>query len=65
MEEKAFLVIFQGFSVARNCLRPETASLTILASKRGLMCNFAKTFMGRQFMGYSGTGLKFSFTIEF
>ena len=65
MEEKAFFVIFQGFSVARNCLRPETASLTILAIKRGLMCNFAKTFMGRQFMGYCGTGLKFLFTIEF
>ena len=59
MEEKAFFVIFQGFSVARNCLRLETASLTILAIKRGLMYNFAKTFMGLQFMGYSGTGLKF------
>ena len=31
---------FQGLSVARNCLRPETAPLTVLAIKRGLMCNF-------------------------
>ena len=35
-------MIFQGLSVARNCLRPETAPLTILAIKRGLLCNFAK-----------------------
>ena len=35
-------MIFQGLSVARNCLRPETAPLTILAIKRGFLCNFAK-----------------------
>ena len=35
-------MIFQGLSVARNCLRPETAPLTILAIERGLLCNFAK-----------------------
>ena len=29
-------MIFQGLSVARNCLRPETAPLTIQAIKRGL-----------------------------
>ena len=33
-------MIFQGLSVARNCLRPETALLTILAIKRGLLCYF-------------------------
>ena len=43
-------MIFQGLSVARNCLRPETAPLTILAIKRRLLCNFAK-----KFMGHSGT----------
>ena len=48
-------MIFQGLSVARNCLRPETAPLTILAIKRGLLCNFAKNFKGRHFMGHSGT----------
>ena len=58
-------MIFQGFSVARNCLRPETAPLTILAIKKGLLCNFAKNFKGRHFMGQSSTGLKFSITIEF
>ena len=63
--KKAFFMIFQGFPVTRNCLRPETASLTILAIKRELFCNFAKTFKGRQFMGHSGSGLKFSITIEF
>ena len=56
---------FQGLSVARNCLRPETAPLTILAIKKGLLCNFAKNFKGRHFMGQSSTGLKFSITIEF
>ena len=58
-------MIFQGLSVARNCLRPETAPLTILATKRGLSCNFAKKFKGRHFMGHSSTGLKFSITIDF
>ena len=44
-------MIFQGLSVARNCLRPETAPLTILAIKRGFFCNFAKTFKVCHFMG--------------
>ena len=58
-------MIFQGLSVARNCLRPETAPLTILAIKRGLLCNFAKNFKDRHFMGKSSTGLKFSIISEF
>ena len=58
-------MIFKGLSVARNCLRPKTAPLTVLAIKRGLSCNFAKTFKGRHFMGHSGIDLKFSITIEF
>ena len=53
-------MVFQGFSVARNCLRPETAPLTILFIKRGLLRNFAKTFKGRHFMGQSSAGLKLS-----
>ena len=57
MKQKVFFKIFQ---VARYCLRPETALLTVLAIKRGLLCNFAKTFKGRRFMGHSGTVLKFS-----
>ena len=44
-------MIFQGLSVARNCLAP----LTILDIKRGLLCNFAKNFKGRHFMGHSDT----------
>ena len=58
-------MILQGLSVARNCLRPETAPLTIVAIKRRLLRNFAKTFKGPHFMGQSSTGLKFSSTIEF
>ena len=57
-------MIFQGLSVARDCLRPKTTSFTILAIKR-VLCNFAKTFKGRHFMGQSSTDLKFSITIEF
>ena len=58
-------MIFQGLSVARNCLKPENAPLTMLAIKRGLLCTFAKTFKDRHFMGDSGSGLKFLITIEF
>ena len=43
-------MIFQGNSVARNYPAPST----ILAIKRGLLCNFAKDFKGRHFMGDSG-----------
>ena len=53
-------MIFYGVSVARNCPRPETVTI-----KRGLLCNFAKTFKGRHFMGQSNMGLEFSITIEF
>ena len=42
-------MIFQGLSVARNCLRPEAAHLTILAIKRGLLYNSPKTFKGHSF----------------
>ena len=58
-------MIFQGLLVARNCLRPETASLIVLAVKRRLLCNFAENFKGRHFLGQSSTGLKCSVTIEF
>ena len=44
-------MIFQGLLDARNCLRGETAPLTILAIRRGLLHNFAKTFKGRHFIG--------------
>ena len=57
-------MIFKGLSVARNCLRPKIAPLTVLAIKRGLLCNFVKTFKGQHFIGHSGTDLKFSITIE-
>ena len=43
-------MIFQGNSVARNYPAPST----ILVIKRGLLCNFAKDFKGRHFMGDSG-----------
>ena len=58
-------MIFQGLSVTRNCLRTETAPLTILAIKRGLFCNYTKAFKGHHFVGQNSTGLKFSITIEF
>ena len=57
-------MFFQELALARNCLRPQTASLAILAFKRGLLCNFAKSFKGH-FMGHNSTGLKFSIAIEF
>ena len=54
-------MIFQGLSIARNCLRP----LSILAIKRGLLRNFAKNFKDRHFIGQSSKGLRFSITVEF
>ena len=44
-------MIFRGVSVARNYPAP----LTILTIKRGLLCNFAKNFKSRHFLGHSGT----------
>ena len=58
-------MIFQGLSVARNCLRPETVPLITVAIKRGILCNFAKDFKGCHFMEQKSTGLRFSITIEF
>ena len=55
MKLKVFFMIFQGLSVARNCLRPETAPLTILDIKRGLLHNFIKKLNGSHFMRDSGT----------
>ena len=46
VKRKAFFINFQGFSVAKNCLKLETVFLTILTIKRGLLCNFAKTLKG-------------------
>ena len=39
MKQKALLIIFKGFSVAKNCLRPESAPLrsccvTVVVDKR-------------------------------
>ena len=43
-------MIFQGLSIARNCLRPKTASLTILAIEKKLFCmQFRKNFKGPLF----------------
>ena len=48
-------MIFQGLSITRNRLRSETAPLTTLDIKRGLLCNFTKKFKGCHFMGHRGT----------
>ena len=58
-------MIFQGILVARHCLALETGPSTVLAIKRGLLCNFAKNFRDHYFMGYSSMDLKFSVTVEF
>ena len=58
-------MIFQGLSVAKNCFRPETGPLIVLAIKRGILFNLTKTLRGGLFIGRSGTDLKFSITVEF
>ena len=57
IKQKAFFITCQVFSVARNCLRPETISLTILAIKKCLLCNLTNTLNGYHFMGHSGMDL--------
>ena len=57
-------MIFQRLLVARNCFRPDTSCLTILAIKRGLLRNFAKKFKDCHFMGHSGTDLKFQLQLN-
>ena len=61
---KAFFIKFQGLSVTIYVLRPEIVSLTILAIKRGTLCNFIKTLKGRHFIGHSGTRLAFLIIID-
>ena len=61
---KAFFIIFHGLSVAKNCLRSETALLTPLPIKREILCNFPRTLEGCHFMGHTPTCLKFSITID-
>ena len=53
--KKVFIIIFQELSIARNCLRFKTASLTTLDIKGGRLCNFVKNFKCHHFMGHSGT----------
>ena len=57
IKQKAFFITCQVFSVARNWLRPETISLTILAIKKCLLCNLTNTLNGYHFMGHSGMDL--------
>ena len=54
----------KSFSVAKNCLRPETALLTILSIKTQLSCSFEKNLKGCHFMEQNSTGLKFSITTD-
>ena len=63
MKQKAFFINFQGLSVAKNCLRLETAPLTTLAIKSGLLYNFTKILKGHHFMGHSGTVFQFSLVV--
>ena len=47
-------MIFQGLSITRNRLRSETAPLTTLDIKRGILCNITKNFRRCHFMGHGG-----------
>ena len=58
MKSNVFFFTFQGLSVAKSCLRPEIAPLTILAIKE-FLCDFTKALKSRHFMGHSATDLKF------
>ena len=59
-----FFFNFKGLAVAKNCFRPETAPLTILAIKSGFLCNFATALKVLHFMGHSITALKFLITTD-
>ena len=64
LNKKYFSSVFKGFQLPKNCLKPETALLTLLATKKRLLCNFTKTLNCDHFMGHSGKGLKFSIAID-
>ena len=49
MKLNSFFINFQWLSFAKNCLTPETADLTILAIKSGILSNFTKTLISRNF----------------
>ena len=51
--------------MAESCLRLETAPLTILAIKIGLLFNLAKKFNGPPFYETLWNGFEFSGTIDF
>ena len=53
-------MIFQGISGARNYPAPSA----ILAIERGLLCNLAKKFKGRHFMGHRGTDFQLLFNCK-
>ena len=53
VKEKVFFFNFERLSVTKKCLRPENATLNILAFKVGLLYNFTKTLMGCHFMKHS------------
>ena len=45
MKLKVFFVIFKGFQVAKNCLRPGSALLNKPAAKSFESCRFVKVCM--------------------
>ena len=40
LKQKAFFIIFKGLSIAKNCLRPESAPLNQLVFQENKICNF-------------------------
>ena len=54
-------MIFEGLSVAKNCPAP----LVVLDIKRGLLCDFAKNFTSRHFMGHSTTDFQLLLNSKF
>ena len=60
--KKYFWWFFKGFHLPEIVL-PETAPITILTIKIGLLCNFSKTFKGRNFMDIVAKIWKFQFWI--
>ena len=64
MKQKLFFIHFQALLAARKYFKPETAPLSILATKTGSFYDFTKMLIGHHIMGHNGTGLKFSITID-
>ena len=60
MKQKAFFMIFKGLPVVKNCLRPESATLSEGERPKNLICK-AKYFEGQEWISNCKPSILFFF----